>query len=49
VKSTAQFTEKTVLDKSAQKQKILGILAKKQDEALEGASEEDLKKLLETL
>ena len=34
---------------AAQKQKILGILARKQDEALEGASEEDLKKLLETL
>ena len=49
VKKTEAEEAEQAANKKAQKQKILGILARKQDEALEGASEEDLKKLLETL
>ena len=39
----------TASTKKAEREKILGILAKKQDDALENLSEEDLKKKLEEL
>lgn len=41
--------EKTALDRKAKKEKVLEILARKQDAALETMSEEDLRKMIDGL
>ena len=48
-KITENSAAKSVVLNKAKKEQILGIIAKKQDEGLESMSEDDLKKMLETL
>lgn len=49
VKLVEQAARERAADKAAQRQKIMGILARKQDEALENSSAEDLMKMLAEL
>lgn len=49
VKLAEQEAREEAAEKKAKKQKILGIMARKQDEALENTSMEDLQKLLDEL
>ena len=49
VKLSERAALEKAAEKKAQKQKILGIIAKKQDESLENASIEDLNKMLAEL
>ena len=49
VKLEEQATRSQAKEKREQKQKIMGILAKKQEEGLNNKSEEELQKMLEEL
>ena len=49
VKLAEKEAREKAAEKSAQRQKIMEIMAKKQDESLENASMEDLQKMLSEL
>ena len=49
IKLEEQAAREKAADKAAQRQKIMGIIAKKQDESLENSSVEDLLKMLAEL